>query len=160
MNQTTHRSLLQAPLHLLALAGFVAAAVALGCRSSSASSAQDAIAEGTSRTRQVIADEVEDPEHRAQALALVDGYAERERAFLDRSLEFRKEIAALHAEHGTTRGQYEDVMRRLSAHRVAFADDMLESWLQLEELLDDDAVAALVKGQREEEERWRAMMDD
>ena len=154
------KSLLEAPLHLCALVALIATAVALGCRSSGSETAQEAIAAGTSRTRQVVTDAVDDPERRAQALEIVESYAERERAFLDQSLEYRKEIARLHADHGTTRAQYEAKVEVLAAHREAFAEDMLSGWLALQDLLEDDELAALVKGQREEEERWLSMIDD
>ena len=156
---TSHRPSGRLLAHAAALAALVTVAVVLGCRSTEKPTAKALFADGLVRVRAVVVQVVDDPERRTRALDLVDRYAEAERAFLDRSLEYREALAALHRDHATTPQQYDAELGRLAAHREAFADQMLQGWLDIVGVLEDDELAALIAAERKEEERWRSMIE-
>lgn len=143
----------------LALGGSLAALVLWGASacSSTPPTRSELMLSGLDRLDAAVRSEVADADAEAATLAILAEFRSDELAFLEDIRSSKERLMQLNLDHAAARADFLHEVERLRQIRVAFRDDIVDTYSAIRETVEREEYLALVQHLRSEEARWKEM---
>jgi hypothetical protein len=112
---------------------------------------------GLDRLDAAVRSEVADADAEAATLAILAEFRSDELAFLEDIRSSKERLMQLNLDHAAARADFLHEVERLRQIRVAFRDDIVDTYSAIRETVEREEYLALVQHLRSEEARWKEM---